>query len=85
MSLVSHLLFIYENKLNYEFHRNTIRELVRITSAEIRIFPIINLQGNRSKYVEKIKKEFSKFTISEQKIDYEFMKNANKMLIIKVK
>jgi hypothetical protein len=48
ISLMSHFLFLYEDKLNYDFHKKTIMELLRITSKEIRIFPIVNLKGEKS-------------------------------------
>jgi hypothetical protein len=49
ISLASHFLFLYDEFLDYEFHKNTIIELIRITTDEIRLFPLINL--NYKKYM----------------------------------
>ncbi len=87
ISLMSHFLFLYEDKLNYDFHKRTIRELLRITSKEIRIFPIVNLKGEKSSLVHTLMqdKDFEPFQITIKKVGYEFMKNGNEMMVIKKK
>ncbi|VVB89307.1 Uncharacterised protein [uncultured archaeon] len=83
-SLVSHFLFLYENHINYDSHKKIILELLRITSKEIRIFPIVNLKGEKSSLVDTLihDKDFERFQISVKKVDYEFMKNGNQMMSI---
>lgn len=85
MSLVSHLLFLYEDKLDYDFHKKTILELLRISSREIRIFPIVNFKGIRSRYIEHLvhDEDFRNLKISIKRVGYEFMKNANEMMVIR--
>ncbi|HEY9206804.1 MAG TPA: hypothetical protein VIO58_12890 [Candidatus Methanoperedens sp.] len=84
VSLVSHFLFLYEDLMNYDFHRKVIQELIRITSKEIRIFPIVNLRGKKSKYADCLMrdKDFNHLQISIRKVGYEFMKNGNEMILI---
>ncbi len=84
VTLVSHFLFLYEEQLDYEFHREAVFELLRITSKEVRIFPLINLKGQKSRFVRKIVKEvFDKgYGISIDKVNYEFIKSGNEMLRI---
>jgi len=84
VSLVSHFLFLYEDHINYDFHRKVIQELLRITSKEIRIFPIVNLKGKKSIYLDRLMrdKDFSHLQISIKKVGYEFMKNGNEMMLI---
>ncbi len=84
VSLISHFLFLYEDLMNYDFHRKVIRELLRITSKEIRIFPIVNLKGKKSKYIDCLMhdKDFDRLQISIKKVGYEFMKNGNEMMLI---
>lgn len=86
ISLVSHFLFLYDEHLDYEFHKKTILELIRITSNEIRIFPIVNLRYNRSSFVNELMQdpEFANYEMEIQKVDYEFLKNGNEMLKIKI-
>jgi len=85
IALISHFLFLYDEFLDYEFHKQTIKEIIRITSEEIRIFPIVNLKGKRSQFVDKLMKdkEFANNKIKIMKVDYEFVKGGNEMLIIK--
>ncbi len=85
VSLVSHLLFLYEDKLDYDFHKKTISELLRITSKEIRIFPLVNLKGKKSHFVEPLMhdKDFENLKMFIKKVGYEFIKNSNKMMVIK--
>ncbi len=85
ISIISHFLFLYEDRLGYELHKRTILELLRITSKELRIFPIVNLKGQRSSLVEFLMydKDFERFPISVKNVGYEFMKNGNEMLVIK--
>ncbi len=84
ISLVSHLLFLYEDKVNYDLHKKIILELFRITSNEIRIFPIVNLKGQKSSFVDALMHDvdFERFKMSIEKVDYEFMKNGNEMMVI---
>ncbi len=84
ISLVSHFLLLYENHINYDLHKKIILELLRITSKEIRIFPIVNLKGKKSSLVATLMqdKDFERFQISVKKVEYEFMKNGNEMMVI---
>ncbi len=84
ISLVSHFLFLYEDHVDYDMHRKVILELLRITSKEIRIFPIVNLRGKKSSFVDTLMqdRDFKRFKISIKKIDYEFMKNGNEMMVV---
>ena len=86
IALISHFLFMYDEHLDYEFHKQTIKEIIRITSKEIRIFPIVNLTGKRSMFVDRLlgDKSFSNHEFEIVKIDYEFVKGGNEMLVIKV-
>ena len=85
ISLSSGFLFLYDDLLNYDFHRKTIFELLRITTKEIRIWPIVNMRGNKSSLVESLinDNDFNRFQICIEKVDYEFLRNSNKMMVIK--
>ncbi len=86
VSLVSGFLFLYEDMLDYDFHKRTILEILRVTSKEVRIFPIVNLKGEESSFVEHLvcDRDFERFQMSIKNVDYEFMKNANEMLVIRI-
>lgn len=53
--LSSHFLFMYSDSLGFQFHLNTIDEMLRVTKEVIRIFPTIDLEGNEYKYLNEIK------------------------------
>ncbi|MFX1238652.1 MAG: hypothetical protein ACFFAS_01065 [Promethearchaeota archaeon] len=82
--LSSHFLFVYEHLFDYKFHLNAIREMLRICISEIRIFPLINLKGEASKFLNRISKDkeliYSKISI--EKINYEFAIGGNEMMRI---
>src|SRR3989338_5161870 len=86
ISLISHFLFMYDEHIDYEFHKKTISEIIRITTKDIRIFPIVNLKGKRSLFVDKLMRddEFRDYKMTIKKVDYEFMRNGNEMVLIRL-
>ena len=81
LCLCSHLLFLYWERLSLEFHRASIYELLRI-STEVRIFPLLKLNGEPSPYVDSMIQELSSqsFNVQIQPVAYEFQKGGNQML-----
>jgi hypothetical protein len=84
LTLCSHLLFLYEDHLDYAFHRDTLKELLRVTSGEVRIFPITNLRGERCGYLDLLLEDeaFGAYQFEIVRVNYEFLKNANQMLCV---
>jgi len=82
--LVSHFLFLYDDFHDYEFHRQSILELTRIVRREIRIYPLTNMSGVKSPFVEQLTGDegCSGLTFTILKSDFEFFRNANEMLRI---
>jgi len=81
--LCSHFLFLYTEQLSLEFHKASIAEMCRV-AGEVRIFPLIDLDLNKSCYVSAICSELSKagFTVEIQKVPYEFQRGGNEMMRI---
>src|SRR3954469_12949363 len=79
LTLASYLLFVYEDQLSYEFHRDTLRELMRVTAGEIRMYPIVNFEAEPSKYLEQIRNEpeFANWKFEIVPMDFEFLRNSN--------
>ena len=79
LTLASYLLFVYEDQLSYEFHKETLRELMRITSQEIRMYPIVTFEAEPSKYLQRIRKEpeFTNWELEAVPTDFEFLRNSN--------
>lgn len=84
LALCSHFLFLYSENLSFEFHVESIIEMLRVAS-EVRIFPVVDLNSNESPYLSRIIDFFklNGYSPKLQKVDYEFQKNANKMLVIR--
>jgi SAM-dependent methyltransferase len=83
LALCSHLLFLYTDNLSLEFHLRSLEELCRV-SNEVRIFPLLDVNANRSPYVDHVV-EFlraGKRDVTEVKVAYEFQKGGNTMLKI---
>ena len=76
---------MYSDRLDYDFHVQTIRELPRVTSEEVRIFPLTDLSGSRYAHLERLIHELEAdgFRVEEVKVPYEFMKNGNSSLSIR--
>jgi hypothetical protein len=83
LALCSHFLFLYSEQLTLDFHRIAIQELCRV-AQEVRIFPLRNLAVQPSPYVRPIVDELGRkgYTVSIEKVGYEFQRGANKMLRI---
>jgi hypothetical protein len=86
LCLCSHLLFLYSEQLSLDFHIAAIHELLRV-SSEIRIFPLLQLDGQPSTYLDPVMQELSSKGIYAQiqTVNYEFQKGGNQMLKIKLK
>lgn len=84
LTLVSYLLFVYEDQLSYDFHKETLRELMRVTSGEVRIYPIVTFEAEPSAYLERIRQEseFSNWKFEVVATDFEFLRNSNSYLRI---
>jgi hypothetical protein len=81
IALCSHFLFLYSERLGYEFHRDSITEMMRIAN-EVRIFPLLDLSLIRSPHVEPLTEELWSrgFTVEFRKVDYEIQRGGNEMM-----
>lgn len=85
VSLVSHFLFLYEDRYSYEFHRDSINELSRVAGKEVRIYPLTSLKASRSRYVDRIIADVacSHLSFEIRKTGFEFIKGADELLIVR--
>jgi ubiquinone/menaquinone biosynthesis C-methylase UbiE len=83
LALNSHFLFSYSHMLDLQFHIDSITEMLRV-AKEIRIFPVVDLNANRSTHLDPVVKHFQekKYTVQIIKVDYEFQKGGNEYLKI---
>jgi Methyltransferase domain len=80
--LCSHLLFIYDHRLDYEFHLNSIKEMLRVTSKELRIYPLVKNKGLKSDFLMRIIDDLQDFDVNIVEVDYEFRRGGNEMIVI---
>jgi hypothetical protein len=84
LALCSHFLFLYTAQLGAAFHWLAIREMCRIAS-EVRIFPLLALDGKGSPLVDRMTDECvnSGFSVSIETVAYEFQRGGNQMMRIR--
>ena len=82
LTLLSYLLFVYENQLSYDFHLQSIRELMRVTRGEARIYPTVTFEAEPSKYLAKLGEDLIEFSVEVINTDFEFLRNSNNFLQI---
>ncbi|ANA80416.1 methyltransferase domain-containing protein [Paenibacillus glucanolyticus] len=83
--LSAHFLFMYSDRLDYDFHKQTIQELLRVASEEVRIFPLTDLTGSRYDHLDRLIHELEAegLRVTENKVPYEFMRNGSSLLSIR--
>jgi hypothetical protein len=85
LTLVSYFLFAYEERLTYEFHRDSILEVMRVTRGEARIYPTVTFEAQPSQYVSMLRSDpaLKRFRFTEVKTDFEFLVNSNLFLRVR--
>ncbi len=84
LALCSHFLFLYSEHYDYQFHFDSIIEMLRV-AKEVRIFPLLTLMLQRSPYLDKVIQQLCEmgYSVAIVKVEYEFQKGGNEMLVIK--
>lgn len=83
LGLCSHLLFLYSDHLDEQFHFDSICEMLRVCQ-EVRIFPLLTLMLQRSPHLNSVIKglEDRGYRCEIQKVSYELQRGGNEMLKI---
>lgn len=83
LALSSHFLFLYSDHMDELFHVRAIEEMLRV-AREVRIFPLVTLEGHLSPHLEGIMKRLKRAGYCTEVITtaYEFQKGGDKMLRI---
>lgn len=84
LTLSAHFLFTYADRLAADFHVQTILELLRVTKRELRIFPTVDLTGERYEHMDELMTLLQEcgYMTSEVITSYEFQRGAHTMLKI---
>ncbi|MFB6295611.1 MAG: hypothetical protein ABEH66_02065 [Halobacteriales archaeon] len=81
--LSAHFLFLYDDRLSYEFHLQTIQELCRI-GGQLRVFPLHGFDADQSELVGRLIEglQSEDYTTAIRAVPFEFQRGANKMLVV---
>ena len=85
LSLVSYFLFVYQEQLSYEFHRDSILDIMRVTRGEARIYPTVTFEGDKSKYLAQVHTDpaLGHLQFEEVATEFEFLAGSNSYLSIR--
>jgi len=83
IALCSHLLFLYSDHYDYNFHKAAVYEMLRV-AEEVRIFPLLDLMLRRSPYIKPLTEELRRdgYTVKIKKVPYEIQRGGNEMMWI---
>jgi hypothetical protein len=82
LTLVSYLLFAYQDRFDYEFHRDSILEIMRVTRGETRIYPTVTFEAQPSEHIRMLRSDpaLRHFAFTEVETHFEFLVNSNSFL-----
>lgn len=82
--LSAHFLFLYDDRLSRAFHVAACRELARVASGEVRIFPLVALDFEPSAYVEDVLSTLRAdgLTAGPVEVPFEFQPGATEALVV---
>lgn len=79
LTLVSYLLFAYQDRFDYEFHRDSILENMRVTRGGARIYPTVTFEAQPSEYIPMLQSDaaLQALEFTEIETDFEFLVASN--------
>lgn len=85
LTLVSYLLFVYDDHFDYDFHRRAIQELMRVTCGEVRLYPTVTFETRPSAHVAALRRDpaLAGLVFEDVATDFEFLRNSNSFLRVR--
>jgi hypothetical protein len=81
--LCSHLLFTWADTYDLEWHQAALRELIRVSNAEVRVFPLVQQgAGDPVPWLPELLESLEGVTTEIRKVPYEFQAGADEMLVV---
>ena len=83
--LCAHLLFIYAQRFDFDWHVAACRELARVSAGEVRIHPVCGADGKPYPKLAALRKELRAGGIESEvvRVEYEFFIGSSSMLVLK--
>jgi len=84
--LSSHLLFVYCRTLSIEDHLRYVSEMVRVSSAEVRLYPLIGFEGDAQEHVTRVVEALEADGLSTERrpARYHLLRGATEYLAIEI-
>jgi hypothetical protein len=84
VALSGNLLFLYDDRLDADFHVDALLELARVAREEVRVFPLHSLDRDESSLVEPTVDRLRErgLTVDRRPVPYEFQPNATETLVV---
>jgi hypothetical protein len=78
-------MFVYEDKFDYEFHKQSVLEIMRVTRGEARFYPLVSLEAKRCSYLDPLKNDpdLRHLSFEEVQTDFEFLVGSNWFLRVR--
>lgn len=82
LTLCSYLLFVYEEHFSYDFHKQSVNEIMRVTKGEARFYPTVNYECGQSSHLARMQDdgEMRHLRFEIVPTDFEFLRNSNNYL-----
>ncbi len=83
--LCAHLLFTYADRFDYAWHLAACRELVRVTTGEVRIHPVCGSAGRPYVELDRLRRDLAADGVRSDivPVDYEFFRGSHSMLVLR--
>ena len=80
----SHLLFVYPDHFDYPAHLAGVRELARVASGEVRMFPLVDTTTAPWPHVDRLRRDLEGVGLASdvRRVPYEFIRGGTQMLVI---
>lgn len=82
LTLCSYLLFVYEEHFSYDFHRQSVNEIMRVTRDEARFYPTVNYECTPSSHLTRMVEDEAMRHLRFEIVptSFEFLRNSNNYL-----
>lgn len=83
--LCAHLLFTYAGRFDFDWHLAACRELVRVSAGDVRLHPVVGVDGRTYPGLPRLRRELKAVAITSElvRVDYEFFVGTDSMLVLK--
>ena len=85
LAVSSHLLFVYPDHFTYDDHLRCVREFMRVTTHEVRIFPLVDTTTAPWPHLARLTDELGADGVRCEvfRVAYEFIREGDEMLVLR--